>query len=167
MGFQTAALRSESAALRSESAALRSESAAVASESAALGFSSAAFCRDARFRVSSSDRAIYPPCRVLPRSPLSRPRFMGVFTPVAAPPRRIRASLGPARFTRVANATPSPPKPPVLPRSLGLRFCRGARFRKPPRAATTDRAAPRSVVVRGRVPQASPSRGTILAVRRE
>ena len=35
------------------------------------------------------------------------------------------------------------------------------------RANNTDRAAPRSVVVRGRVPQASPSRGTILAVRRE
>ena len=94
--------------------------------------------------------------------------FMGVFTPVAAPPRRIRASLGPARFTRVATQR-QVPQPPKVPRSLGLRFCRGACFRKVPRHAptTTDRAAPRSVVVRGRVPQASPSRGTILAVRRE
>ena len=42
---------------------------------------------------------------------------MGVFTPVAAPPRRIRASLGPARFTRVATQRQVPPAPKV-PRSL-------------------------------------------------
>ena len=36
---------------------------------------------------------------------------MGVFTPVAAPPRRIRASLGPARFTRVATQRQVPPAP--------------------------------------------------------
>jgi len=66
----------------------------------------AAFCRDPRFRT---------------------PRFMGVFIPVAAPPRRIRASLGPARFTRVANATPSPPSPP---KCRGRWVCRSRYFAK-------------------------------------
>ena len=107
----------------------------------------AAKCRDARFRAR---------------------HFMGVFTPVAAAPAHPRFAWARTVYPR-CHATPSPPKPPVLPRSLGLRFCRGACFRKVPRHAptTTDRAAPRPVVVRGRVPQASPSRGTILAVRRE
>ena len=160
MGFQTAALRSESAALVWRSAA-------VGFQTAALGFCSAAFCRDAwfrvslrdggvypgragwlllsafcrgrRFRVSSFDRAIYPPRREVPRHPLSRLRFMGVFTPVAAPPRPpIRASLGPARFTRVATQRQVPPSPPK---------CRGARFRKPPRHAPTTTAAPPRVLL--------------------
>ena len=43
----------------------------------------------------------------LPRSDPKVPRSSGK---VPRPP--IRASLGPARFTRVANATPSPPKSP-------------------------------------------------------
>ena len=43
-----------------------------------------AFCRGTRFRVSSSDRAIYPGRREVPRCPLLFPHLMGVFTPVAA-----------------------------------------------------------------------------------
>ena len=36
-----------------------------------------AFCRGTRFRVSSFDRAIYPPRREVPRHPLSRSSFYG------------------------------------------------------------------------------------------
>ena len=66
----------------------------------------------------SSDRGVYPPScqlvfdeRVLPRYTLSHPRFTGVFTPVAAPPRRIRASLGLAVLYPRCHATPSPLSP--------------------------------------------------------
>ena len=76
----------------------------------------AAFCRDAWFRA-----LVLWGC--LPRSP-------------PLPP--IRASLGPARFTRVANATPSPPSPPN---------CRGTRFR----VSSFDRA-----VYPGRTAQVQP-----------
>ena len=131
MGFQTAALRSESAA--------------VGSESAALGFSSAAFCRGVRFRVSlrnggvyppragwlllsafcrgawvrvsSFDRAIYPGHRVLPRSTLSRSSFYGGVYPgrgTAASASALR--LGPHGLPALPRNAKSP-QPPVLPRS--------------------------------------------------
>ena len=140
------------------------QSAAPCSRSAALGFCFAAFCRDAwfrvslrdggvypgragwlllsafcrgtRFRVSSFDRAIYPPRREVPRHPLSRLRFMGVFTPVAAPhPRFAWARTVYPRCKRNAKS----PQPPVLPRSLGLSIKILRVLIR--RAATTDRAA--------------------------
>ena len=76
-----------------------------------------AFCRGPRFRVSSFDRGVCPPRREVPRHPLSRLRFMGVFTPVAAP--HPRFAWARTVYPR-CHATPSPPKSPVLPRSLGL-----------------------------------------------
>ena len=158
--------------------------------SVALGFCSAAFCRGAWVRVSSFDRAIYPGRRVLPRSTLSRSSFYGGVYPGRRRARPSALRLGPHGLPALQTQRQVPPSPPFCRQaersegsrpqrgrpkgapaavSLGLRFCRGACFRKVPRHAptTTDRAAPRSVVVRGRVPQASPSRGTILAVRRE
>ena len=125
MGFQTAALRSESAALRSESAA--------------LGFCSAAFCRDAwfrvslrdggvypgragwlllsafcrgtRFRVSSFDRAIYPCRRVLPRSTLSHSSFYGGVYPGRRRARPSALRLGPHGLPALQRNAKSPQAP--------------------------------------------------------
>ena len=125
--------------------------------SVALGFCSAAFCRGAWVRVSSFDLAIYPPRREVPRHPLSRLRFMGVFTPVAAAPAHPRFAWACTVYPRCKRNAKSP-QAPQSAAEPAFANCR---------ANNTDRAAPRPVVVRGRVPQASPSRGTILAVRRE
>ena len=137
--------------------------------SVALGFCSAAFCRDAWFHVSSFDRAIYPGRRVLPRSTLSRSSFYGGVYPGRRRARPSALRLGPHGLPALQTQRQGPPKPPKLPRSLLSRtrhiaICRAESKR---RANKNRRAAPRPVVVRGRVPQASPSRGTILAVRRE
>ena len=126
--------------------------------SVALGFCSAAFCRGAWVRVSSFDRAIYPGRRVLPRSTLSRSSFYGGVYPGRRRARPSALRLGPHGLPALQTQRQVPPKPPRFAAEPAFANCR---------ANNTDRAAPRSVVVRGRVPQASPSRGTILAVRRE
>ena len=78
-----------------------------------------AFCRGTRFRVSSFDRAIYPPRREVPRHPLSRLRFMGVFIPVAAAPAHPRFAWARTVYPRCKRNAKSP-QPPKVPRSLGL-----------------------------------------------
>ena len=97
------------------------------------------------FKLPRSDPKVPRSVSVLPRfaaePAFAFPHLTGLFTPVAAPPRRIRASLGPARFTRVATQRQVPPAPQsaAVAAFVDQDTSRSVLIR---RALNTERAAP-------------------------